>query len=82
MKSPTNEGGIKGKSVIIIDDMIDTGGTICAAAKSLKEDHGADKLFAFCTHGLFNGPAGDRIGESSFDKLFTSDTIPVSDEFR
>jgi ribose-phosphate pyrophosphokinase len=73
---------VKGKSVILIDDMIDTGGTICASAKLLKEDHGADKIFAFCTHGLFNGPAGDRIGASSFDKLFTSDTMPVSDEFR
>jgi ribose-phosphate pyrophosphokinase len=68
-------GDVKGKSVILIDDMIDTAGTICASAKLLRDEHGADKIYAFCTHGLFNGPAGDRIGASAFDKLFTTDTM-------
>lgn len=75
-------GDVKGKSVILIDDMVDTAGTICASAKLLKEEHGADKIFAFCTHGLFNGPAGDRIANSAFTKIITTDSMPVSEEFK
>ena len=61
--------------------MIDTAGTLCEAAKTLKEN-GAKEVYAFATHGLFSGPAGDRIANSELKKVITSDSIPVSDEFR
>jgi len=62
-------GNVQGKNAIIVDDMIDTAGTLCEAAKSIK-DHGANQVFAFATHGryiylfltgLFNGKAFDNI---------------------
>lgn len=53
-------GNVEGKTCIIVDDMIDTAGTLCEAAKTLKQN-GATKVYAFATHGLFNGPAADRI---------------------
>ena len=51
-------GNVDGKDVIILDDLVDTAGTLCTAANELKE-HGANKIYAFCTHGLFNEPAFD-----------------------
>jgi len=56
-------GNVKGKSAIIIDDMIDTAGTLCEAAKSLKAQ-GAEKVYAFATHGLFSGKAFTNIDNS------------------
>lgn len=53
-------GDVKGKTCIIVDDMIDTAGTLCEAAKVLKAN-GASKVYAFATHGIFSGPAGQRI---------------------
>jgi ribose-phosphate pyrophosphokinase len=53
-------GSVKGKTCIIIDDMIDTAGTLCEAAKLLKSE-GADKVYAFATHGIFSGEAGNKI---------------------
>jgi ribose-phosphate pyrophosphokinase len=50
-------GDVKGKDCILVDDMIDTAGTICQAAKTLKEN-GAKRVYGFATHGLFSGPAG------------------------
>lgn len=56
-------GDVSGKQCIIIDDMVDTAGTLCAAAQALK-DKGATDVYAFVTHGIFSGPAGDRIAKS------------------
>ena len=74
-------GDVKGKQCILVDDMIDTAGTICAAAKSLKEA-GATEVYAFATHGLFSGAAGDRIAKSDFTKVITTDSMPLSPEFK
>ena len=51
-------GNVEGKDVIILDDLVDTAGTLCTAANELKE-HGANKIYTFCTHGLFYEPAFD-----------------------
>lgn len=58
-------GNVKGKNAIIVDDMIDTAGTLCEAAKALKEQ-GALNIYAFATHGLFNGKAFENIQKSDF----------------
>eukprot|EP00286_Rhodomonas_abbreviata_P009431 CAMPEP_0181326990 /NCGR_PEP_ID=MMETSP1101-20121128/21828_1 /TAXON_ID=46948 /ORGANISM="Rhodomonas abbreviata, Strain Caron Lab Isolate" /LENGTH=348 /DNA_ID=CAMNT_0023435551 /DNA_START=40 /DNA_END=1086 /DNA_ORIENTATION=- len=71
-------GEIKGKHCIIVDDMIDTAGTLCKSADSLKE-MGALSVSACCTHALFSGPALERIGKSALAHLVVSDTIPVKD---
>lgn len=67
-------GEVKGKDCIIVDDMIDTAGTLCEAAKLLKSK-GARNVYGFATHGLFSGPAADRIAKSDFNKLIVTDTI-------
>ena len=74
-------GTVQGKVCILVDDMIDTAGTLCEAAKTLKEN-GAKEVYAFATHGLFSGPAGDRIAKSDLTKVVTSDSIPVTEEFK
>ena len=73
-------GDVKGKQCIIVDDMIDTAGTLCAAAAALKEK-GATDIYAFATHGIFSGPAGDRIGKSVFKKVITTDSMPLIEGF-
>ena len=73
-------GDVKGKTCIIVDDMIDTAGTLCAAANLLKEE-GAKQVYAFATHGLFSGPAGDRIAKSALEKVITTDSMPLDPEF-
>ena len=70
-------GDVKGKTCIIVDDMIDTAGTLVAAAKLLKES-GAVKVFAFATHGIFSGPAAERIVNSDLEKVITTDSMTVS----
>lgn len=74
-------GDVKGKQCIIVDDMIDTAGTLCAAATALKEK-GATDVYAFATHGIFSGPAGDRIAKSDFKKVITTDSMPLTAEFK
>ncbi|MFP4459542.1 MAG: ribose-phosphate diphosphokinase [Candidatus Zixiibacteriota bacterium] len=69
-------GDVKEKIAIIRDDMIDTGGTLTHAAELLKQN-GAKKIYAFCTHALFSGPAIDRICDSELDKLAVTDTIQI-----
>lgn len=54
-------GDVKGKTCVIVDDMIDTAGTLCKAAELLKDEGGAKEVYAFATHGIFSGAAGDRI---------------------
>ncbi|GAU76114.1 ribose-phosphate pyrophosphokinase [Fusibacter sp. 3D3] len=74
-------GDIEGKNVILIDDMIDTAGTIVNAAKALK-DMGAKDVYACCTHGVFSGPALERIRNSAIKELVVLDTINLSPEFK
>ncbi|MBI2020543.1 ribose-phosphate pyrophosphokinase [Candidatus Daviesbacteria bacterium] len=73
-------GEVKGKDVLIVDDMIDTAGTLCEAADLLLE-RGAKSVSAAATHGLFSPPAYDRISKSSIDKIFITDTVPIKKEF-
>ena len=61
--------------------MIDTAGTLCAAASALK-DKGATDVYAFATHGIFSGPAGDRIAKSEFKKVITTDSMPLIEGFK
>lgn len=73
-------GDVKGKECIIIDDMIDTAGTLVEACKALK-DHGATKVYACATHAIFSHPAIERITQSeALDKVIITDTIPLSKE--
>lgn len=72
-------GDVKGKDVIMIDDIIDTGGTLVGAAEALKK-LGAEHIFAACTHALLSGPAIERIKNSPIDKLVATNTIPLSPE--
>jgi ribose-phosphate pyrophosphokinase len=70
-------GDVKGKQCIIVDDMIDTAGTLTGAAKALV-GYGATKVVACATHGVLSGPAIQRIMESPIDEVIVSDTIPLS----
>jgi ribose-phosphate pyrophosphokinase len=72
-------GDVENKNAIIVDDIIDTAGSITETVKALKEN-GAKKVFAACTHGIFSGQAIDRINSSLVDKVYVSDTIPLSKE--
>ena len=69
-------GDVEGKVAIMIDDMIDTAGTITAGAKALKKA-GAIKVYAACTHGIFSGEGRTRINESEFEEVVITDTIPL-----
>ena len=68
-------GEVEGKDVVIVDDMIDTAGTLCKAADVLKK-LGAKSVRACASHGVLSGPAKERIAESSLDEVFITDTIP------
>lgn len=72
-------GDVKGKPCIIIDDMIDTAGTLVGAAKALL-DKGATKVVACATHGVLSGPAVERITDSAISKVVVTDTLPLSPE--
>ncbi len=72
-------GDVKGRQCVIIDDMIDTAGTLVGAAKALIE-HGATRVVACATHGVLSGPAVQRITDSPLDEVVVSDTIPLSAE--
>ena len=74
-------GEIKDKHVILIDDMIDTAGTICNAAEALKE-RGAAGVYACCTHGVLSGPAIERIQNSSIEQLIILNTIQIPEDKR
>lgn len=71
-------GDVEGKTAIIVDDMIDTAGSLCNAAKALKE-HKAEKILACATHPVFSGPAIERIANSPIDEVYITDTIPLSE---
>lgn len=72
-------GDIEGKTVILVDDMIDTAGTITQGAKALK-DFGAKEVYACCTHPVLSGPAMERIRDSVIKELVVLDSIPLSSE--
>jgi len=71
-------GEIEGRNCVVMDDMIDTAGTLVKAAEVLKE-RGAKKVYAYCTHPIFSGPAIDRIAKGdALDEVVVTDTIPLS----
>jgi ribose-phosphate pyrophosphokinase len=74
-------GEVDGRTCLIMDDMVDTAGTLCKAAQALKE-RGAGSVYAYCTHAVLSGGAIERIQASELTELVVTDTIPLSDEAR
>ena len=74
-------GDVEGRSCVIIDDLVDTAGTLCEAAIALKQ-HGASRVVAYCTHPVLSGPAVDRLSDTDLDELVVTDTIPLSEQAR
>ncbi len=74
-------GDVEGRDCILVDDMIDTGGTLCKAAAALKE-RGAKRVFAYATHAVFSGNAPQNFSESVIDEVVVTDTIPLSDSIK
>src|SRR3546814_18084410 len=74
-------GEVDGRTCIIMDDMVDTAGTLCKAAQELKE-RGATSVYAYCTHPVLSGGAVQRILESELDELVVTDTLPLSESAR
>ena len=72
-------GDVEGRCCVLVDDLVDTAGTLCKAAKALK-DHGAAKVVAYCSHPVLSGPAVGNIRASLLDELVVTDTIPLRDE--
>jgi len=71
-------GDVSGKTCVLVDDMVDTAGTLCKAAEALKQ-HGAEKVVAYATHAVLSGPAVDNISNSVIDELVVTDTIPLGE---
>jgi ribose-phosphate pyrophosphokinase len=74
-------GEVDGKTCVLVDDMVDTAGTLCLAAQALK-DEGATKVVAYATHAVLSGGAVERISSSGLDEVVVTDTIPLSEEAR
>jgi ribose-phosphate pyrophosphokinase len=72
-------GDVAGKTCLIVDDMIDTGGTLVRGAQALL-DKGAEKVFACCTHGVFAGDAINKINASRLEQVVTTNSIPLTPE--
>ncbi|GAC1614878.1 MAG: ribose-phosphate pyrophosphokinase [Vulcanimicrobiaceae bacterium] len=72
-------GEVDGRTCVIMDDMVDTAGTLVKAAQALK-DHGAAKVISYCTHAVLSGGAVERIAASSMDELVVTDTIPLRED--
>jgi len=72
-------GDVSGRTCVMIDDLVDTAGTLCHAAKALKE-HGALKVVAYCTHPVLSGAAAENVRNSVLDELIVTDTIPLNEE--
>ena len=72
-------GEVDGRNCVIMDDMIDTGGTLCKAAQVLKE-RGAKQVFSYCTHPVLSGGAAARIADSALDEVVVTDTIPLRED--
>jgi ribose-phosphate pyrophosphokinase len=73
-------GEVEGRTCLLVDDMVDTAGTLCNAAVALKEK-GAVKVVAYCTHPVLSGKALNNIKNSSLDEMVVADSIPLSNEF-
>jgi ribose-phosphate pyrophosphokinase len=74
-------GDVEGKTCVLVDDIVDTAGTLCAAAAALK-DNGAQRVVAYCTHPVLSGPAIANLEASQLDQLVVTDTIPLSEAAR
>jgi ribose-phosphate pyrophosphokinase len=74
-------GDVEGKCCVLVDDMVDTAGTLCSAAGALKQE-GAKRVVAYCVHPVLSGPAVDNIAKSDMDELVVTDTIPLSEDAR
>jgi ribose-phosphate pyrophosphokinase len=74
-------GEVEGRTCVLIDDLVDTAGTLCEAAAALKS-HGAKRVLAYCTHPVLSGKAVERIASSQLDELVVTDTIPLKPEAR
>ncbi len=74
-------GDVKDRNCIIVDDMIDTGGTLAKAAEALKE-HGANRIYAYATHPVFSGNAAENIRNSVIDEVIVTDSITLTDEIK
>ncbi|HEX4976190.1 MAG TPA: ribose-phosphate diphosphokinase, partial [Pseudomonadales bacterium] len=72
-------GDVKDREVILVDDIVDTAGTLCKAAEALK-NHGAKRVVAYCTHPVLSGNALDNITQSQLDELVVTDSIPLSQQ--
>ena len=72
-------GDVEGRSCVIVDDLVDTAGTLCNAAGALKK-HGATSVFAYCTHPVLSGKALQNLQNSELDELVVTDTIPLREE--
>ncbi len=72
-------GDVAGKTCILVDDIVDTAGTLCTAAQALKEE-GALKVVSYVTHPVFSGPAIERISKSELDEIVVTDTVPLTEE--
>ncbi|QWT46650.1 ribose-phosphate pyrophosphokinase [Azospira inquinata] len=72
-------GDVRDRTCLIMDDIVDTAGTLCKAATALKEK-GAKRVLAYCTHPVLSGPAVERVNSSDLDELVVTDTIPLRDE--
>ena len=71
-------GEVEGRTCVLMDDIVDTAGTLCKAADALKK-HGAKKVVAYCVHPVLSGPAVSRINDSALDELIVTDTIPLTE---
>ena len=74
-------GDVRGRTCVLMDDLVDTANTLCEAAAALKQ-HGAEKVVAYCTHPVLSGPSVERIMSSHLDELVVTDTIPLREEAR
>ena len=72
-------GEVEGRTCVLMDDIVDTAGTLCKAAAALKE-HGAKRVLAYCVHPVLSGAAVSRINDSALDELVVTDTIPLTEE--
>lgn len=74
-------GDVADRDCILVDDMIDTGGTLCKAAEALKE-RGAKRVFAYATHAVFSGAAAQNLASDAIDEIVVTDTVPLSPEMK
>ena len=74
-------GDVEGKDCLMVDDMIDTAGSCSAGAKLLKAK-GAKTVSIACTHGVFSGPAAERLLDGTFDEIVTTDSIPLKENMK